>query len=111
MPYTYILECADGSYYVGSTWKDTEARVGEHNDGEGSRYTRRRLPVTLLWAEYFDRMEDAFRLEKQIQGWSRAKRRALIEGRFGDLPALSWNSQRKAREGEARDAPPDRDDR
>ena len=104
MPYTYILECADGSYYVGSTWNDTEARVGEHNDGLGSRYTRprRRRPVVLVWAEYFERIEDAFRLEKQLQGWSRAKRQALIEGRYADLPGLARSTRRKAAEDAGR---------
>jgi putative endonuclease len=100
MPYTYILECADGSYYVGSTWKDTEARLGEHNDGTASAYTRTRRPVRLMWAEYFDRMEDAFRLEKQMQGWSRAKRLAVIEGRYGDLPGLSRNRQPKTKDAD-----------
>ena len=93
MPFTYLLECRDGSYYVGSTW-DLDRRVSEHNLGLGSRYTRRRTPVRLLWCEYYDRIEDAFRREKQIQGWGRAKREALIEGRLEDLPGLSRTSDR-----------------
>jgi putative endonuclease len=90
MAWTYILECADGSYYVGSTI-DLERRVSEHNLGLGSSYMRikRRRPVKLAWAAQFDRVDDAFRFEKQIQSWSRAKRLALIEGRLEDLPALS----------------------
>ncbi|WP_182523525.1 GIY-YIG nuclease family protein [Nocardioides dongkuii] len=90
MAWTYILECADGSYYVGSTI-DLERRVGEHDAGVGAAYTslRRRRPVRLVWAAEFARVEDAFAYEKQVQGWSRAKRRALIEGRYDGLPALA----------------------
>ncbi|HET7196556.1 MAG TPA: GIY-YIG nuclease family protein [Nocardioides sp.] len=96
MPWTYILECADGSLYVGST-TDLERRVSEHNLGLGATYTRlrRRRPVRLVWAAEFQRVEDAFRYEKQIQGWSRAKRTALIEGRFGDLPDLASRPPRR----------------
>ena len=90
MAWTYILECADGSFYVGST-VDLERRIAEHQAGEGSRYTSRRdrLPVRLARAGFFDRVDDAFWFEKQVQGWSRAKRIALIEGRWEDLPELA----------------------
>lgn len=88
MPFTYIVECADDSYYVGSTW-DLERRISQHNLGEGAEYTRTRRPVKLVWAGEFARIFDAYVFEKQVQGWSRAKRRALIEGRLEDLPALS----------------------
>ncbi|MGA8247245.1 MAG: GIY-YIG nuclease family protein [Nocardioides sp.] len=88
MPYTYIVECSDGSYYVGSTW-DLERRIGEHNAGLGAEYTRRRRPVRLVWSVQLGRIDEAFRLEKQVQGWGRAKREALIDGRFLDLPALA----------------------
>jgi putative endonuclease len=88
MPFVYMLECADGSYYVGSTW-DLERRVGEHNEGLGAEYTKRRRPVRLVWSEQLNRIDEAFRVEKQIQGWGRKKRQALIEGRYEDLPALA----------------------
>ena len=90
MAWTYILECADGSLYVGST-TDLERRVSQHNLGLGAAYTRlrRRRPVRLVWAAEFERVEDAFLYEKQVQGWSRAKRIALIEGRFDALPDLA----------------------
>lgn len=78
MPYMYILECNDGSLYTGSTW-NLEKRLAEHNAGVGANHTKGRLPVTLKYAEYFDRVENAFKREKQIQGWSRAKKIALIE--------------------------------
>jgi putative endonuclease len=88
MPSTYILKCADGSFYVGST-RDLAVRLQQHASGLGSRYTANRLPVELIWSADFDRIDDAYVLEKRIQGWSRAKRLALIEGRFDELPALS----------------------
>jgi predicted GIY-YIG superfamily endonuclease len=88
MPFTYMLKCSDGSYYVGSTW-NLERRLFEHNCGVGARYTARRRPVLLVWSQEFARIDEAFALEKRIQNWSRAKRLALIEGRLADLPALS----------------------
>jgi putative endonuclease len=88
MPYIYILECSDRSYYVGSTW-DVERRFAEHQTGSGAEYTRHRLPVTLVYTAEFERIEDAFFMEKRVQNWSRAKRRALIEGRYADLPNLA----------------------
>lgn len=94
MPFTYILRCSDGSYYVGSTY-DLERRLSQHAVGEGAIYTARRLPVELLWAHESQLIDDAFALEKKIQGWSRAKREALIEGRFDDLPGLSLSLYRR----------------
>ncbi|MFD1722905.1 GIY-YIG nuclease family protein [Amnibacterium endophyticum] len=88
MPYTYMLRCADGSYYVGSTWQ-LERRLDQHQSGNGAEYTKRRRPVELVYAAEFDRVEDAFAWEKRLQNWSRAKREALIRGDFGALPHLS----------------------
>ena len=79
MPYMYILECADGSYYTGSTW-DLERRLWEHQNGLGAVHTVKRRPVTLVYCEQCDRMDDAFYREKQIQGWSRKKKQALMAG-------------------------------
>ena len=89
MPWTYILECADGSYYVGST-RDLDLRVWQHNSpDQGAVYTRRRQPVRLVWCCWWDSIEEAFRFEKQVQGWGRAKREALIRGDFEVLPELA----------------------
>src|SRR5580698_8169714 len=91
MAYVYIVECSDGSFYTGSTL-DLEQRIWQHNygdDGVGANFTRKRRPVKLVFSESFDRVDDAFAVEKRIQGWSRAKKLALIEGRLDDLPALS----------------------
>jgi putative endonuclease len=88
MPFTYIVRCSDDSFYVGSTW-NLQRRLWQHNHGEGSAYTARRRPVVLEWAAEFERIDEAFALEKQIQNWSRAKRQALIGGPYTDLPRLS----------------------
>lgn len=88
MPWMYILQCSDGSYYVGSA-ADLEKRIMQHQKGEGAKYTARRLPVRLVYAEEFSRIDEAFQREKQVQGWSRAKREALIKGDFDVLSKLS----------------------
>jgi putative endonuclease len=94
MPWTYIVECRDGTFYVGST-VDLERRISEHNLGFGAKCTRprRRRPVTLVWSSEFNRMDEAFWYEKQIQGWGRQKRIALIEGRLDLLQVLARNRQ------------------
>jgi putative endonuclease len=94
MAWTYILECCDGSFYVGSTI-DLERRFWQHSVGEGAAYTKRRRPVRLAWAAQFARVDDAFAFEKQVQGWRREKRIALIEGRYDDLPALALGYWRR----------------
>jgi putative endonuclease len=88
MAWMYILECADGSYYVGST-KNLERRMTQHISGLGSRYTSGRLPVKLVYGEEYDRISDAYSREKQVQNWSRAKREALIHGNYEMLPPLA----------------------
>jgi putative endonuclease len=88
MPFVYMLRCRDGSYYTGST-RDLERRLLQHQAGEGAAYTRRRLPVELVYAIEFEHVHEAYALEKRIQGWGRAKREALIEGRYDDLPNLA----------------------
>lgn len=86
--YTYILECADGSYYTGST-KNLVLRFQQHQNGEGANHTKKRLPLKLVYVEVFDRIDEAFYREKQIQGWSRKKKEALIHGEHNKLPELS----------------------
>jgi putative endonuclease len=90
MPYMYILECADGSYYTGSTW-DLERRLAEHQSGVGARHTAKRLPVRLVYCEYYDRITDAYQRKKQVQGWSRRKKQALIEENAEKLVEYSRN--------------------
>jgi predicted GIY-YIG superfamily endonuclease len=66
-------------YYTGST-TDLERRFEQHQRGEGARHTARRLLVKLVYCEFFDRVADAFAREKQVQGWTRKKKEALIAG-------------------------------
>ena len=84
----YILLCSDGSYYTGSTI-DLERRLEQHQNGEGANHTKRRLPVTLVYYEEYPRIDIAFYREKQVQGWNRKKKEALIEGKIELLPELA----------------------
>ncbi|MDZ4141828.1 MAG: GIY-YIG nuclease family protein [Methylotenera sp.] len=94
MPYMYILKCADNSFYTVST-VNLEKRLWEHQNGLGANYTKKRLPVKLVFCEAFSRVDEAFFRENQVQGWSRAKKQALIDGRYEDLPDLALNSSAK----------------
>ena len=84
----YILECSDGSYYTGST-VDLELRLKQHENGLGANHTKKRLPVRLVYYEEFQRIDEAFTREKQVQGWRREKKEALIKNCQHDLPLLS----------------------
>ena len=88
MAWMYILECSDGSYYVGST-NNLERRIWEHNEGIGAKYTARRRPVKLVYSAEFSRIDEAYAFEKRVQGWGRAKREALINGDYAALPELA----------------------
>nr|WP_321230500.1 GIY-YIG nuclease family protein [uncultured Psychroserpens sp.] len=88
--YTYILDCSDGSYYTGST-KDLGIRFIQHQRGEGANHTKKYLPVKLVYIEIHKRIDLAFDREKQIQGWSRKKKEALILNQKETLPNLSKN--------------------
>ena len=84
----YVLRCADGSYYTGST-NNLPLRLAEHQAGEWSAYTRCRLPVELVYSQEFPSEHEAFLRERQVKGWSRAKKEALIRGDFEALIKLS----------------------
>lgn len=86
--YLYILECSDEFLYTGST-VDVNRRLNEHQSGRGANFTKQRLPVRLLYVEEYDRIQDAFAREKQVQKWSREKKWALMEGNFERLKSLS----------------------
>jgi putative endonuclease len=88
MPYMYILKCADESYYTGST-KDLERRLCEHQNGLGAHHTAKRLPVRLVYCEEYDRIDDAFYREKQVQGWSRKKKEALMVSDYNQIHLLA----------------------
>jgi tRNA/rRNA methyltransferase len=86
--YTYMLLCTDRSYYVGHT-EDLEARVGAHQSGLLPGYTQKRRPVQLVWYQEFAERDQAFAAERQIKGWSRAKKEALIRGDWDAVQLLS----------------------
>jgi len=88
--YTYILKCADGKYYTGHT-DNLEQRFAQHQSGYIRGYTYKRRPVELIWSENFPARIDALEVEKQIKGWSRAKKEALIDGDWELISLLSRN--------------------
>ena len=88
--YIYILKCSDDTFYTGST-KNLERRLQQHQNGEGANYTSKRLPVKLVYFEEYQRIDEAFYREKQVQGWSRKKKKALINEEYDKLPKLSRN--------------------
>ncbi len=82
----YILRCADDSYYTGTSRSDDlETRVSQHSQGTFDGYTAKRRPVTLVYPVHFDNIVDAIAYERQVKGWSRAKKEALIRGDFKAL--------------------------
>ena len=93
----YIVRCSDGSYYTGLTKQQLEARIWEHNAGIYRGYTFKRRPVKLVFSETYDRIVDAIARERQIKGWSRAKKEALIAYAYEQLPELSRNRQDRGR--------------
>ena len=97
--FVYILKCADGSDYVGNaTGDDLSKRVAEHQLGRFQGYTFTRRPVRLVWSQHFDRYTDANAAERQIKGWSRAKKEALIAGDWGRVHALAKRRGGRPRE-------------
>ncbi len=99
MPYrVYILLCADGSYYAGSA-ANVEARLLQHQEGVyPDSYTFGRRPVKLIWcSDEVSRYSEALAFEKQVKGWNRAKKEALIRGDFGQIHEIV-KAERKRRE-------------
>jgi putative endonuclease len=92
--HVYILLCADGSYYTGTARQGLEQRVNEHNAGHYDGYTSTRRPVHLVFSQWFERITDAIAAERQIKGWSRAKKEALIHGDFEMLRILAKRSSK-----------------
>ena len=86
--FIYILECSDSSFYTGVT-NNLERRIAEHNSGLIKGYTSKRLPVRLVFSQRFSDINQAIKSEKQIKGWSRNKKKALIDGNFELLVELS----------------------
>jgi predicted GIY-YIG superfamily endonuclease len=86
--WVYILRCSDGSYYAGHT-DDLEARKAQHDFGFHGGYVSSRLPVTLVFADEFPTREEALARERQIKGWSRAKKEALIHADWAEVSRLA----------------------
>jgi predicted GIY-YIG superfamily endonuclease len=89
----YILGCADGSYYVRHT-DNLEHRIEQHQSGALGRYTRKRHPVRMVYSQEFSTREEAFAAERQIKGWSRKKKEALMAGDWEGLRRLARGRQR-----------------
>ena len=89
MFWTYMLQCTDGSYYVGTTRTSLELRIAQHNAGTFGGYTESRRPVELVFSQWFDRITDAIESERRLKRWSRAKKEAFMRGDFSSLQELA----------------------
>lgn len=87
--WTYVLRCADDSFYVGHT-DSLQSRIAKHGSGEYPGYTRTRRPLVLVYSQEFETRDEALRAERQIKGWSRAKKQALIRGDWKRIQQLAW---------------------
>ncbi len=93
--WTYILQCADDSYYVGMT-NHIDKRVQQHQEGNNPRcHTYSKRPVKLVYSQMFLDPDHAIAMEKRIKGWTRVKKEALINGEFDKLPGLSKKKFRR----------------
>jgi predicted GIY-YIG superfamily endonuclease len=86
--WAYMLHCRGGYYYVGHT-DNLEARVTQHNRGIIKGFASEHRPVELVWSQEFPARDEAFRAERQIKGWSRAKKMALIRGDWNRISSLA----------------------
>jgi predicted GIY-YIG superfamily endonuclease len=92
--FAYLLRCSDASYYAGHT-DDLELRIGQHQAGACGGYTAKRLPVKLVWSQAFATREEALTAERQIKGWGRAKKEALMAGDWKMIQQLAKKDFRK----------------
>jgi putative endonuclease len=88
MFWVYILRCADGSYYTGHT-DNLEMRIGLHQVGEYDGYTKTRRPLELIWSQDCSTREEALSAERQVKGWSRKKKEAMIRGDWAEVSRLA----------------------
>ena len=91
--WVYILRCRDNSFYAGHT-DNLEARLASHQAGLVDNYTQRRRPVELVFCEKFATRIEALERERQIKGWTRAKKQALIDGDWDRLRFLALGGQK-----------------
>lgn len=88
----YILRCSDGSYYTGHT-DNLEKRIAEHQSGEIKGYTFERLPVSMVFAQDFPTRAEALASERQIKGWSRKKKEAMMRGDWNAVKQFAWGNR------------------
>jgi len=94
--WVYILKCFDRSYYTGCT-TNIDERITEHQQGKYDGYTSRRLPVKLLWKTEFRNISNAIDAERQIKGWSRKKKEALMNEDFELLHEFAQSKEMRER--------------
>jgi predicted GIY-YIG superfamily endonuclease len=93
----YILECADGTLYIGHT-DDLDVRLQQHDMGAGHGYTSTRRPLKLLHVEEFETRHEALTMERKLKGWSRAKKLAYIRGDWDGIQRLAKGKHQHERE-------------
>ena len=96
--WVYILRCRDNSYYTGHT-DNLEKRIAEHQTGAVEGYSSSRLPVTLVFADEFPTREEALARERQIKGWSRKKKEAMVRGDWAEVSRLARGDRPSTRSG------------
>ena len=96
MYWIYILECADGSYYTGQT-DNLEKRMGQYHAGECDGYVFSRRPVKLAWSQECATRDEALSAERQIKGWSRKKKDAMMQGNWEEVSRLAQNNSKTVR--------------
>ncbi|HQZ63157.1 MAG: GIY-YIG nuclease family protein [Dokdonella sp.] len=92
----YMLECADGSLYVGHS-DNLELRMQQHDSGTGNAYTATRRPLRLLHAEAFETRYEALTMERKLKGWSHAKKLAWVRGDWDAIKQLAQGPRRRKR--------------
>lgn len=93
MPFwTYMLHCADRSFYIGHT-DDLQTRIAQHETGAIPGYTQNRRPIKLVWSQEFGTRMEALEAERQIKGWSRAKKLALIREDWKRISTLARSKE------------------
>jgi predicted GIY-YIG superfamily endonuclease len=95
--WAYMLHCRDRSFYVGHT-DDLDVRISMHLSGDFGGYTSTRMPVTLVWSDEFPSRYEALSAERQIKGWSRSKKLALIRGDWKSISRLARNRGEQEKE-------------
>jgi predicted GIY-YIG superfamily endonuclease len=90
--WVYMLRCADNSFYIGHT-DNLETRIARHACGDCAGYTSSRRPVHLVYSQEFQTRDEALQAERQIKGWSRAKKQALIDGDWKHIQQLAWGKR------------------